>query len=252
MTLAFAGTIVITRHKREISMAPAICLSQLLVFLVFAPVADAASITERDLGLLVLLGVGQMGLGLAFLTVGARLIPAAEAALITLLEVVLGPLWVWLAYGEEPGAATLFGGAVVVGAVILQTTQRAPTVDLGRAAGYGRRHRLADLHDVRSLVPHAPEGDAVAPVRRSARPQRRAELRGDGDRRCRPGAGHHDGVRVRRRDGEPAARSQGDQRPRRGLHVPGQGRAGRLRSGHAGQRVAARPRGRAAVAQAGQ
>jgi drug/metabolite transporter (DMT)-like permease len=126
MTLSFAAVIVITRHKREISMAPAICLSQLIVFAVFAPFADAGTITGRDLGLLVLLGVGQMGLGLAFLTVGARLIPAAEAALITLLEVVLGPLWVWIAYGEEPGVATLVGGAVVVAAVILQTTQRAP------------------------------------------------------------------------------------------------------------------------------
>jgi drug/metabolite transporter (DMT)-like permease len=126
MTLAFAATIVITRHRREVSMAPAICLSQLIVFAAFAPVADAASVTERDLGLLVLLGVGQMGLGLAFLTVGARLIPAAEAALITLLEVVVGPLWVWIGYGEEPGPATLLGGAVVIGAVILQTAQRAP------------------------------------------------------------------------------------------------------------------------------
>jgi drug/metabolite transporter (DMT)-like permease len=121
MTLAFAATIVITRHRREVSMAPAICLSQLLVFVAFVPLADAASVSARDFGLLVLLGVGQMGLGLAFLTVGARLIPAAEAALITLLEVVLGPLWVWIAYGEEAGAATLLGGAVVVGAVILQT-----------------------------------------------------------------------------------------------------------------------------------
>jgi drug/metabolite transporter (DMT)-like permease len=126
MTLAFAAAIVITRHRREVSMAPAICLSQLLVFAAFAPLADAASVTGRDLSLLVLLGVGQMGLGLAFLTVGARLIPAAEAALITLLEVVLGPLWVWIAYGEEPGAATLVGGAVVVGAVILQTA--APSI----------------------------------------------------------------------------------------------------------------------------
>jgi drug/metabolite transporter (DMT)-like permease len=125
MTLAFAAAIVITRHRREVSMAPAICLSQLLVFAAFAPLADAASVTGHDLGLLVLLGVGQMGLGLAFLTVGARLIPAAEAALITLLEVVLGPLWVWIAYGEEPGAATLLGGAVVVGAVILQTAATA-------------------------------------------------------------------------------------------------------------------------------
>ncbi len=125
MTLAFAGTIVITRHKREVSMAPAICLSQLLVFLVFAPLADPASVGGSDLALLVLLGVGQMGLGLAFLTVGARLIPAAEVALITLLEVVLGPLWVWIGYAETPGLATLVGGAVVIAAVLLQTLQRA-------------------------------------------------------------------------------------------------------------------------------
>ena len=44
-----------------------------------------------DLVLLVSLGVGQIGLGFVFLTIGGRLIPAAEVALITLLEVVLGP-----------------------------------------------------------------------------------------------------------------------------------------------------------------
>ena len=131
MTLAFAAVIVITRHKREVSMAPAICLSQLLVFLAFAPLAEASTVSRHDLALLVALGVGQMGLGLAFLTAGARLIPAAEVALITLLEIVLGPLWVWIGYGEEPGLATLVGGAVVVVAVLLQTLQRAaPTVEV--------------------------------------------------------------------------------------------------------------------------
>jgi len=61
-----------------------------------------------------------MGLGLAFLTVGARLIPAAEVALITLLEIVLGPLWVWIALSEQPGALTLTGGAIVLVAVLIQ------------------------------------------------------------------------------------------------------------------------------------
>jgi drug/metabolite transporter (DMT)-like permease len=124
MTFAFAAGIVITRHRREVSMAPAICLSQLLVFVVAAPFADAGSVTRRDLGFLVLLGVGQMGLGLAFLTVGARLLPPAEVALITLLEVVLGPLWVWIADGERPAAIALAGGAVVVFAVLLQATEK--------------------------------------------------------------------------------------------------------------------------------
>lgn len=128
MTLAFAVGIVITRHKREVSMAPAICLSQLLVVLAIAPLAHPSTVTRRDLTLLMLLGVGQMGLGLAFLTVGARLIPAAEVALITLLEVVLGPLWVWIALAERPATATIIGGVVVILAVVLQTTQRTPAV----------------------------------------------------------------------------------------------------------------------------
>jgi drug/metabolite transporter (DMT)-like permease len=123
MTLAFAAGLVVTRHRRDVSMAPAVCLSQLFVLLAAAPFADPEAVTRRDLGFFVLLGVGQMALGLAFLTIGARLIPAAEVAMITLLEIVLGPLWVWLAIGEEPASMTLVGGAVVVAAVLLQTTQ---------------------------------------------------------------------------------------------------------------------------------
>jgi len=124
MTLAFAVGIVITRHRRDVSMAPAICLSQLLVVLAVAPFASFGSVSEHDLAFLVLLGVAQMGLGLAFLTIGARLIPAAEIALITLLEVVLAPLWVWIAISERPAPTAILGGVVVILAAVLQTTQR--------------------------------------------------------------------------------------------------------------------------------
>ncbi len=127
MTLAFALAVVITRHRRDISMAPAICLSQVFVLAVAGPFAHPGSIDSRDLGLILALGIGQMGLGLAFLTIGARLIPAAEVALITLLEVVLGPLWVWLALSERPSTATLVGGAVVMGAVVLQAAGEGAT-----------------------------------------------------------------------------------------------------------------------------
>ena len=81
-----------------------------------------------------------MGLGLVFLSLGARLIPAAEAALITQLENVLGPLWVWLAGIERPPAATIAGGVIVICAVVFQVTQAAD----GReplVRGDGVRHR---------------------------------------------------------------------------------------------------------------
>jgi drug/metabolite transporter (DMT)-like permease len=131
MSLAFAVTIVITRHKRDVSMAPATCLSQVIVLLVAAPFASPGTVGGRDLGLLALLGVGQIGLGLVFLTIGARLIPAAEVALITLLEVVLGPLWVWMFLAEQPGAATVVGGLIVLGAVGIQASSSPARIPVG-------------------------------------------------------------------------------------------------------------------------
>ena len=120
-SIGFALALVITRHRRDVSMAPATILSQVLLVLVFAPFASASELGSGDLGWLALLGAGQIGLGLVLLTIGARLIPTAQVALISLLEVVLGPLWVWIALGERPDTATLIGGAIVIAAILVQT-----------------------------------------------------------------------------------------------------------------------------------
>jgi drug/metabolite transporter (DMT)-like permease len=127
MAAAFAMVLVITRHRRDVSMAPAVVLSQLLLVLAFAPFASPGSADPRDLLLLALLGITQIGLGSVFLTIGARLIPAGEVALITLLEVVLGPLWVWAFLSERPSTTTLVGGTIVLGAVLVEArVQPAP------------------------------------------------------------------------------------------------------------------------------
>ncbi|HEU0335485.1 MAG TPA: DMT family transporter [Gaiellaceae bacterium] len=122
MTASFAAVIVIARHRREVSLMPATCASQVLLVVLVAPFASFASATRADWTILAALGICQIGLGLALLTVAARLIPPAEVALISLLEIVLGPLWVWLAYDEVPAATTLAGGAIVAVAVVLQAT----------------------------------------------------------------------------------------------------------------------------------
>ena len=119
--LAFAVMVVITRWRRDVSMAPATCLSQVILVAAFLPFASPGEIGGGDIVWLAALGVGQIGLGFMLLTVGARLIPAAQVGLITLLEVVLGPLWVWLALDERPSALTLVGGAIVIVAIVIQT-----------------------------------------------------------------------------------------------------------------------------------
>ena len=102
-------------------MAPATCVSQVILVVAFIPFASPGEIGGDDLVWLAALGIGQIGLGFALLTVGARLIPAAQVGLITLLEVVLGPFWVWLALDERPTTLTLVGGAIVIVAIVIQT-----------------------------------------------------------------------------------------------------------------------------------
>jgi drug/metabolite transporter (DMT)-like permease len=130
--LAFALMIVITRWRHDVSMAPATCLSQAILVLAFIPFASPGEIAGDDVVWLAALGIGQIGLGFALLTVGARLIPAAQVGLITLLEVVLGPVWVWLALDERPSTATLVGGAIVIVAIVIQT-RAAPEPEPGTA-----------------------------------------------------------------------------------------------------------------------
>ena len=126
VALAFAVTIVITRWRRDISMAPATCLSQAILLAAFLPFASPGEIGGDDVFWLAALGIGQIGVGFALFTVGARLIPAAQVGLITLLEVVLGPAWVWLAVDERPSTLTLLGGAIVMVAIVIQTRAGPP------------------------------------------------------------------------------------------------------------------------------
>src|SRR5581483_479599 len=135
VSASFAGVIVIARHRRDVSMAPAMCLSQLVVAVCAAPFASVA-MGGKDVALLAALGITQIGLGFVFLTIGSRLILAGEVALITLLEVVLGPLWVWVFLSERPSTATLVGGVVVLGAVLIEARadRGPPPVPVGRAS----------------------------------------------------------------------------------------------------------------------
>jgi len=118
MTSAIAAMTVALRRYREVPMLPTACLSNFLGSLVSLAFAARLSLGPQDLVHLALFGFVQMSLGITFFTIGSRLIPAAEAALITVLETPLAPLWVWLAFDEKVSPQVLIGGGVVMVAVI--------------------------------------------------------------------------------------------------------------------------------------
>jgi drug/metabolite transporter (DMT)-like permease len=118
MAFFMSIVMVLIRHKRGISMLPAVCLSAFLCSAAVAPVAHPTAVDMHDLALLVLFGVTQFGLGLLLLSLGTPLVSATRGALIGMLQTPLGVLWVWLAFAEAPTEATLAGGLIVMAAVV--------------------------------------------------------------------------------------------------------------------------------------
>jgi drug/metabolite transporter (DMT)-like permease len=118
IVFGFASAIVITRRHAEISMLPAVFLGVSIASLFSAMMAGGFAVSLRDGALLFAFGALNLGLGLSLFVLGARLVPAAVAALVSTTEPVLAPIWVWLIHGEVPGFRTLIGGAVVVAALV--------------------------------------------------------------------------------------------------------------------------------------
>jgi len=118
---SFAVAVVLLRRYPDVRMTPAAALATTLTALVALPLADPLSTAPRDLLLLAAFGVGQFGVGFLLFMSGARLLPVAQSSLIGMLETVLGPLWVWLVLSEQPGMASLVGGALILAALLANT-----------------------------------------------------------------------------------------------------------------------------------
>lgn len=117
MALCMACMMLIVRKHRATPMLPAACASAFLCSALVWPAARPAAAGPGHLLSLGLFGTTQFGLGLLLLTLGTRLVSATESALMGALETPLGPLWVWLAFGELPSLTTWIGGAIIMGAV---------------------------------------------------------------------------------------------------------------------------------------
>ena len=128
--IAFALATVLVRRFSHVRMTPATCLSSLWLVVIGSVLGSPASADETDLTLLFLFGAFQLGLGFILFTTGARLIPAGETILLSLLESILAPIWVWIwpTLHEYPGDRALIGGALVIAAVIWNTV-----ADMGQA-----------------------------------------------------------------------------------------------------------------------
>lgn len=121
IALSLAGAIVTTRSNPHIRMLPGACLGAGIAALVSFPLAEPLAASAHDLPIMIFFGAVQLSAGMVLFVAGVRLIPAAHSALLGMIEPIFGPLWVWIAVGEEPATTVLIGGAIVVLSVAAKT-----------------------------------------------------------------------------------------------------------------------------------
>ena len=119
--LGFAAFTVTLRWGRLDDMMPAALLGGVFSVLAGLGMAMATGaalwVPLSDIAVALAMGAVLLALGMALYTLGSRVVPAAELTLLSMAEVLLAPVWVWLVLGETAGGSTLTGGALVLGAI---------------------------------------------------------------------------------------------------------------------------------------
>jgi len=120
VSVLFALNVTVLRKVHAtVDMLPTVMIAGLLSIVIALPLALPMQATATDLLILGVMGSVQLGTGCLLLVAASRHLTATELGLLALLEPILGPIWVWALLGEHPGMLALVGGAIVLGAVVV-------------------------------------------------------------------------------------------------------------------------------------
>jgi drug/metabolite transporter (DMT)-like permease len=118
MTACFASQLVIARRYPSLDMTTITVAAAALCVVVALPLMHWGLPSPRQLLACALYGALTTGAAYVLVMMGSRLTGSGEAGFISMLDVVLGPFWVWLFYDERVGLAVFIGGAIVLLSVI--------------------------------------------------------------------------------------------------------------------------------------
>ncbi len=116
-TLALAILTIALRKGRQGDMMPVLVVGALFAGLACAVIAPDLSINRHDFVLTMVMGVVSIAGGFILFTLGARYVRAGEMWILSNVELIFAPLWVWLAVAELPLVETFIGGAIIVLAI---------------------------------------------------------------------------------------------------------------------------------------
>ncbi len=111
----FGGVILFLRRDTSRDAMASVLLGNLLTVAVAYPMARGhLALDAKGAALVGFLGIVQMGISYLLYVRGLSAVPAAEASLLSMIEPVLSPIWVFIGIGERPTPWALLGGAIVL------------------------------------------------------------------------------------------------------------------------------------------
>lgn len=120
--LGFAVFTVALRWRRLEDSLPSSVVGSLFAVIAGALAAAQAgqplAIPATDLGWCALMGLVTLSGGMILYTLGSKVVPSGELVLLSNVEIILAPFWVWLLMGETASADTLLGGGIVLAAIL--------------------------------------------------------------------------------------------------------------------------------------
>ena len=121
VALTFAIQSASLRRYRDVPMEPAYVYGGLAVFGLVTLLVGVQTVTWQEYGLLLGMGAIQLALPAHFYIRGAHHVTAVQMVLISMMDTVLNPLWVWLLVGERPATTVYWGGSLILIAILATT-----------------------------------------------------------------------------------------------------------------------------------
>lgn len=118
--LGMALMVIFLRREKDGSPEAALLLGNIATAVIGLPFGIGKMPNAGEWGVLLVLGVLQLGIPYILYGLAIRYVSAIEGILLPLLEPVLNPVWVLIFLGEKPGSWTVAGAALVLGAMLVR------------------------------------------------------------------------------------------------------------------------------------
>ncbi|XAZ20457.1 DMT family transporter (plasmid) [Sinorhizobium sp. B11] len=124
MTIFMALMTIALRRSLVPSVLPMVWLSNAIAVLAGVALAPSLALDAKQVFVTACFALFQISFGLILYARGARRLPPPETALLSLCEVPLSGLWVWLAFDQRPALLMVIGGGVILVSVAAHLTMQ--------------------------------------------------------------------------------------------------------------------------------